>query len=472
VNDCFDGTGTYYYEWGDRYEGEWKDGKRDGQGIWYYSNGDRYEGEWKDGERDGQGIWHRSDGERYEGEWKYGEIIGRGTWYFANGDRYEGEWRGGRRNGQGTYFFANGDRYEGEWKNGEIVGRVTWYYSNGDRYEGEWKDGRQHGQGTYYFANRDRYEGDWKYGDIDGRGTLYYGNGDRYEGQWKDDRQHGHGIYHFANGDHLKGQWVDGERTKVEVCVLSVCFAVVSWLYDVRHFVVALAIVAAVFIPVSLIFRGIRRRYESKRSEAIRSVALSLGMSLEDWHDIDATRRFGPFHLFSQGTDRKVRNCLSGLIDGVDVTTFGYEYTVAGGESSFTYRQTVVLFRSNKLALPEFELRPKTIVEKFKIVDTFKALVGREEDIGFDTHPDFSKFYVLKGNHASAVRQVFSRGVLEYFESHKGLSVEGRDEILISYRAESHDTDIGYRGARVKPDEIKLFLDEGRAVFDLFRTGS
>ncbi len=50
VNDCFDGTGTYFYEWGDRYEGEWKDGERDGQGIWYRSNGERYEGQWKYGE--------------------------------------------------------------------------------------------------------------------------------------------------------------------------------------------------------------------------------------------------------------------------------------------------------------------------------------------------------------------------------------------------------------------------------------
>ncbi len=132
----------------------------------------------------------------------------------------------------------------------------------------------------------------------------------------------------------------------------------------------------------------------------------------------------------------------------------------------------MVVFRSNKLSLPEFELRPRSIVETFKIVKTFKALVGRDEDIKFDTRHDFSQSYVLRGNDESAIRHVFSRSVLEYFESHKGLSVEGRDEILIFYRAESHDTDIGYRGARVKPDELKLFIDEGRAVFDLFRMKS
>ncbi len=132
-------------------------------------------------------------------------------------------------------------------------------------------------------------------------------------------------------------------------------------------------------------------------------------------------------------------------------------------------RQTVVVFRSNELSLPEFELRPRSIVETFKIVKTFKALVGRDEDIKFDTRPDFLQSYVLRGNDESAIRHVFSSRVLEYFERHEGLSVEGRDESLLCYRGESHDTDIGFRGARVRPDELKLFLDEGRVIFDLFR---
>ncbi len=108
-------------------------------------------------------------------------------------------------------------------------------------------------------------------------------------------------------------------------------------------------------------------------------------------------------------------------------------------------------------------MRPRTIVDKFK------ALVGRGKDIEFDSRPDFSKSYLLGGKDESAIRHVFSSRVLEYFERHEGLSVEGRDERLLCYRAESHNTDIGFRGARIKPNEIKLFLDEGRAVLELFR---
>ncbi len=378
---------------------------------------------------------------------------GTGTYYYAAqsfgekpGDRYyEGEWKDGKRHGRGTYYIANGDRYEGEWKRGERNVRLTWYFTNGDRYEGDWKDGKRDGQGAYYFSN-----------------------GDRHVGWWKDNKPNGRGTYYSANGHHFKGEWVDGERTKVEVCVLSVCFAVVPWIYDVIDFAVVAAPWAAIVVAAFLIFYGVRRRYESKRSEALRSVALSLGMSFEDGRNIDATQRFGPFHLFSQGSEKKVRNCLSGTIDGVDLTTFGYEYTLAGAETSSTVRQTVIVFRSNELSLPEFELRPRSIVETFKIVKVFKALVGRDEDIKFDIRPDFSKSYYLGGKDESAIRGVFSHSVLEYFERHQGLSVEGRDGSLLCYRGETLDADVGFRGARVRPDELKRFLDEGRAVFDLF----
>jgi len=65
-------------------------------GTYTYANGDKYAGEWKDGKKHGQGT---------------------GAW--ANG-HYVGEFRGGKRHGQGTYTFADGRIKEGIWKDGDF----------------------------------------------------------------------------------------------------------------------------------------------------------------------------------------------------------------------------------------------------------------------------------------------------------------------------------------------------------------
>jgi hypothetical protein len=90
--DCENGYGTYAYsgEWeGDKYLGEWKDGKRHGQGTYTYASGDKYAGEFKDGMMHGQGTY----------------TYGLGEW---EGDKYVGEFKDDMMHGQGTYTEANG----------------------------------------------------------------------------------------------------------------------------------------------------------------------------------------------------------------------------------------------------------------------------------------------------------------------------------------------------------------------------
>ena len=41
----------------DRYEGEWKDGKRNGNGAYTFADGKKYVGEFKDNKRHGQGTF-------------------------------------------------------------------------------------------------------------------------------------------------------------------------------------------------------------------------------------------------------------------------------------------------------------------------------------------------------------------------------------------------------------------------------
>jgi hypothetical protein len=80
---------------------------------------------------DGQGTYIWEDGEQYSGEWKDDIMHGQGTLNFANGDQYIGEWKDDMMHGQGTYTWANGDQYIGEWKDAEQHGQGTTTYADG-----------------------------------------------------------------------------------------------------------------------------------------------------------------------------------------------------------------------------------------------------------------------------------------------------------------------------------------------------
>ena len=106
-NDNKNGQGTLTFgsgsKWaGDKYVGEWKDGKRTGQGIYTFYNGNIYIGEFKDGKVSGQGTFTFGSGS----EW--------------SGDKYVGQFKNNKRNGQGTYTFADGRVEQGTWKDGKF----------------------------------------------------------------------------------------------------------------------------------------------------------------------------------------------------------------------------------------------------------------------------------------------------------------------------------------------------------------
>lgn len=96
--NCFNGSGTYKFENGDVYDGQWREGKPHGQGKYEFANGDRYMGLFQEGKRNGTG--------------KY-------TW--AKGGRYTGNWLNDKRDGFGEFQWPNSATYRGYWKDDQII---------------------------------------------------------------------------------------------------------------------------------------------------------------------------------------------------------------------------------------------------------------------------------------------------------------------------------------------------------------
>jgi hypothetical protein len=87
-----------------------------------YANGNKYVGEYKDGKANGQGTVTYLDGEKYVGEWKDGKGNGQGTATFVDGEKYVGEYKDGIRNGKGIFYKADGTvASSGNWSDGNFI---------------------------------------------------------------------------------------------------------------------------------------------------------------------------------------------------------------------------------------------------------------------------------------------------------------------------------------------------------------
>ncbi|MEM8807451.1 MAG: pentapeptide repeat-containing protein [Cyanobacteria bacterium P01_G01_bin.38] len=112
----------YKYRDGTRFYGQFVDGKpADGRGSMIYTSGNRYDGEYANGRRNGCGTFTFTNGRRYVGEFKDDLFSGRGTWFLENGDRYVGDFEYNNCNGEGVFVFADGSSKSGVWQQGRLV---------------------------------------------------------------------------------------------------------------------------------------------------------------------------------------------------------------------------------------------------------------------------------------------------------------------------------------------------------------
>lgn len=122
----------------------------------------RYEGEYKDGKRNGQGKMTYPTGDIYSGEWENNKMSGGGTYWYKNGDIFSGTWVDGMKHGQGTYEYGDDKSiFDGEWEKNKFI-KGEWKLYEAGTYTGTFINDKPIGKGTFKFENGIIQNGEYK----------------------------------------------------------------------------------------------------------------------------------------------------------------------------------------------------------------------------------------------------------------------------------------------------------------------
>lgn len=202
--------------------------------------------------------------------------------------------------------------------------------------------------------------------------------------------------------------------------------------------------IAIVLLVVVLIV--VTRRRDRERTEALKQIAETAGLAFQAVAEFSVVHAIGDVPLYDRGHSKRVKNLMTGRLGERDVAVFDYQYTTGSGKNQNTSRQTVLVLPSRGTAVPDLQMAPEN-----PLVDKIGQVFGYQ-DIDFDSNPEFSRRYLVRGPDEAAIRAALYPRALSYFAAHEGWTVEVRSGNVAIYRA----------ARRTKPEEMRPFIEEAR----------
>jgi hypothetical protein len=197
-------------------------------------------------------------------------------------------------------------------------------------------------------------------------------------------------------------------------------------------------------IVVGVVFAA---RHERNRAEAIGRLAETMGLMFQPKAELDAVRALGDVQLFERGRSRRAKNVMTGRIGDRQAAVFDYWFTTGGGKSQQTHSQTVVLLPGAKPSYPDMQMAPENPL--IRIAEVFGY-----QDIDLDSHPEFSRRYLVRGADPDAIRAALYPTAASYFAEHEGWTVEVKSGHVAIYRAND----------RPKPEDLPMFIENACAA--------
>lgn len=201
----------------------------------------------------------------------------------------------------------------------------------------------------------------------------------------------------------------------------------------------------ASFIAFVIVLIVWANRWARKRTQGLAEVAQQMGFSFlgKVWSGPALSPQYRISLL--QRARGRYNNVMTGSLHGLQAALF--DFTFPQGKGSAT--QTIAAF-SQELQLPAFELRAENVFDRIG-----EAFASR--DIDFDSSPEFSRRYFLRSPDEAATRQLFTPGLLTYFEqipADKKWHIEASGTTLMIYTLHGP----------LRASEARTFLEETSSI--------
>ncbi|HXG98083.1 MAG TPA: hypothetical protein VNJ06_13355 [Gemmatimonadales bacterium] len=168
----------------------------------------------------------------------------------------------------------------------------------------------------------------------------------------------------------------------------------------------------------------VSRARERRRRDSYAEYSLIRGFKYEPQRP-EGERRFrDAFEPFRQGGSDSWRNTITGTKNQAPFTAFEYVWVTGGGRSRQTHHVSGIIWESDDVSFPKFALAPEGLLSR---VGQFFGM----QDIDFADSPEFSRAYRLSGPNESAIRELFTTEIRQFFAATPGYRVSGAGRFLI-----------------------------------------
>jgi hypothetical protein len=187
----------------------------------------------------------------------------------------------------------------------------------------------------------------------------------------------------------------------------------------------------AVVLGVVAIVLAMAFYFSWRRRKDLEELAASLGLEFlpegPGQYELEGTG----LEIFRLGQGRKAENFIRVRSGSGSLGIFDYRYITGSGKHSQTHAFTLALIGGVRAQVPQFELKPESLIYKIGEAIGFK-------DIDLPAFPEFSDKYRLTGPDEAAVHLFFTPHRAAWFEHNPGLRVQGAPGHVVFFKRDGH----------------------------------